>query len=154
MIFTESAHWADLVQQLRCPPVVICCVLCVVCCPLPMQFFSVDQIRIFAWTESSFWWGSGPHGALKWSPKNRDVFRIQHFLALLALFRGFSTFQRFQHFLAVLALFSSFSTSQRFQHFLAILALFRVFSTFFVVAILALFRGFSTFQWFQHFLAV
>ena len=24
--------------------------------------------------ESAFWWGSGPHGALVWSPKNGDVF--------------------------------------------------------------------------------
>ena len=52
-------------------------------CPLEHVFFSMDQVRIFAWTESAFWWGLGPHGALEWSPKNGDVFRI-------ALFSGFS----------------------------------------------------------------
>ena len=27
-------------------------------CPLPMHFFSLDLVRIFAWTESAFWCGS------------------------------------------------------------------------------------------------
>ena len=35
-------------------------------CPLPMQFFSVDRVHIFAWMES----------ALAFSPKNGEVFRI------------------------------------------------------------------------------
>ena len=29
-----------------------------VVCPLPMQFFSVNRVCIFAWTESAFWCGS------------------------------------------------------------------------------------------------
>ena len=35
-------------------------------CPLPIQFFSADWVRIFAWTES----------ALAWNPKNGEVFWI------------------------------------------------------------------------------
>ena len=134
-------------------PFVVCCLLCVV--PFPCVFL--------AWTESAFWWGSGPYGALKWSPKKEDVFRIalfffflriQHFLAVVLPFIGFSTFrvfcifQRFQRFLAFLALFSSFSTFQRLQHFFSLL-----FVSFFV-AVLALFSNFSTFQHVQHFLTV
>ena len=77
---------------------------------------------------------------------------FSHFLAVLALLSGISTFQRFQHFSAVLAFF------QRFQHFLAVLALFSGFSTFqrfhHFLAVLTLFSGFSTFYRFQHFLAL
>ena len=68
-------------------------------------------------------------------------------------------FQRFKHFfLAVLALFSGYSPFQRFQHFLAVLALFGSFSPFLLIsalsAVLAHFSSFSTFQQFQHLLAV
>ena len=62
------------------------------------------------------------------------------YVSVLALFCGFSTFQRFQLFLAIIALFSGFSTFQRFQYF-------------FIVAVLALFESFSTFQQFLAFLA-
>ena len=75
--------------------------------------------------------------------------RFQHFLAVLALFSGFSSIQRFQHFLA------AFGTCQRFQHFLAVLALFSGFITFqqfqYFVVVLALLSGFSGFSTFQQF---
>ena len=45
-------HWADSVQQQRCPS--MCChFLSPRAC-----FFSVDRVRIFTWTKSAFWCGS------------------------------------------------------------------------------------------------
>ena len=87
----------------------------VVCFPLPMRFFSVNRVRIFAWTES----------ALAWSPKNGEVFRIGQ----IGLFTGFNTFQRFQWFQHFFYRFSGCST---FQHFLALFSGFSGFSIFFL----------------------
>ena len=49
----------------------VCVLSFVVCCPPPMRFFSMDRVRIFAWTESAF---LVRIGGLEQSLKNGDAF--------------------------------------------------------------------------------